>query len=83
MGSSLIVQVVKKKKKKKKNKKTNHLQCRRPGFNSSVRKSLVKRMATTPVILPGEAHRHRSLAGYSPLGRKELDMTEQLTQEKP
>ena len=33
----------------------------------------------TPVLLPGESHGQRSLAGYSPWGRKELDMTEQLT----
>ena len=32
----------------------------------------------TPVFLPGEAHGQRRLAGYSPQGRKELDMTEQL-----
>ena len=32
----------------------------------------------TPVFLPGEFHRQRSLAGYSPQGRKELDMTELL-----
>ena len=33
----------------------------------------------TPVLLPGEAHGQRSLAGYSPWGRKELHMTERLT----
>ena len=38
---------------------------------------LEKGMATTPVFLPGEFHGHRSLAGYSPWGRKQLDMTEQ------
>ena len=31
-----------------------------------------------PVFLPGEAHRWRSLVGYSPRGRKESDMTERL-----
>ena len=31
-----------------------------------------------PVFLPGESHGQRSLAGYSPRGPKELDMTEQL-----
>ena len=30
----------------------------------------------TPVFLPGESHGQRSLAGYSPWGRKELDTTE-------
>ena len=29
-----------------------------------------------PVLLPGELHRQRNPAGYSPLGRKELDRTE-------
>ena len=33
-------------------------------------------MATTPVFLPGESHGQRSLAGYSPQGCKESDMTE-------
>ena len=32
----------------------------------------------SPVFLPGESHGQRSLAGYSPWGCKELDMTEQL-----
>ena len=32
----------------------------------------------TPVVLPGESQGQRNLAGYSPWGRKELDMTEQL-----
>ena len=31
------------------------------------------------VFLPGESHGQRSLAGYSPWGRKELDMTERLS----
>ena len=30
----------------------------------------------TPVFLPGKSHGQRSLAGFSPLGHKELDMTE-------
>ena len=30
----------------------------------------------TPVFLPGESHEQRSLAGYSPWGCKESDMTE-------
>ena len=32
-----------------------------------------------PVFLPGGSHGQRSLVGYSPWGRKELDTTEQLT----
>ena len=37
----------------------------------------VKRLLTS-VFLPGEFHGQRSLVGYSPLGCKDLDMTEQL-----
>ena len=33
----------------------------------------------SPVFLPGEACGQRSLEGYSPWGRKESDMTEQLS----
>ena len=33
----------------------------------------------TPVFLPGESHGQRSLMGYRPWGRKELDMTERLS----
>ena len=32
----------------------------------------------TPVLLPGKSHGRRSLGGYSPWGRKELNMTEQV-----
>ena len=41
---------------------------------------LEKEMAnhSTPVFLPGKSHGRRILVGYSPWGRKELDMTEQL-----
>ena len=34
-----------------------------------------KGKATTPVFLPGESHRQRSLASYSPWGLQESDMT--------
>ena len=33
----------------------------------------------TPVFLPGKSHGQRSLAGYSPQGCKELDLTERLS----
>ena len=33
----------------------------------------------TLVFLPGESQEQRSLAGYSPWGRKESNMTEQLS----
>ena len=39
-------------------------------------RSLEKSMATHSVFLPGEFHGQRSLAGYSPWGCKESDMTE-------
>jgi len=53
------------------------LQCRRLGFNSWVRKIPWRReWLLTPVFLTGEFHGQRSLVGYSPWGRKELDMTE-------
>jgi len=38
--------------------------------------TLEKEWQPTPVFLPGEFHGQRSLVGYSPCGRKELDMTE-------
>ena len=37
---------------------------------------LEEEMATHPVFLLGKSHGQRSLADYSPQGRKELDMTE-------
>ena len=39
------------------------------------RRSLEKEMATHSSILVGESHGQRSLAGYSPWGRKESDTT--------
>ena len=39
---------------------------------------LEKEMATTPVLLPGQSHGLRSVAGYSPWGLKESDTTERL-----
>ena len=35
-------------------------------------------MDPTPVLSPGKSHGWRSLAGCSPWGRKESDMTERL-----
>ena len=35
----------------------------------------------TPVFLPGESHRQRSLAGYSPRGPKESDMSDAAQQQ--
>ena len=39
-------------------------------------------MQTPPILLPGESHGWRSLVGYSPSGRKELDMTEHTEEER-
>jgi len=39
---------------------------------------LEKEMATHSSTLPGKSHGCRSMVGYSPWGRKESDMTEQL-----
>ena len=54
-------------------------QCRRRkrlGFNPWVGKIPWRRKwQPTPVCLPGESHGQRSLAGYSPWGRKESDTT--------
>ena len=56
------------------------LPCRRPGFNPCVRKIPWRRnWQPTPVLLPGESHGQRSLAGYSSRGREEADTTEQLS----
>ena len=55
------------------------VQCRRPGFDPWVRKIPWRReQLPIPVFLPGEFHGQRSLAGYSPWGRKEADTTEWL-----
>ena len=50
--------------------------CLIPG---SVRYPWRRAWLPTPVFLPGESHGERSLAGYSPWGHKELDITKQLT----
>ena len=55
------------------------LQCGRPGFSPWVGKSPWRRKwQSTPVLLPRKSHGQRSLAGYSPRGRKESDTTERL-----
>ena len=52
------------------------LQHRRPKFEKVPWR---REWQSTPVFLPGEFHGQRSLASYSPWGRKELDVTEWLT----
>ena len=50
-----------------------------PGSDPWVRKIPWRRKwQPAPVILPGKSHGQRSLAGYNPWGRKELDTIEQL-----
>ena len=44
-----------------------------PGFGKSPWR---RERLPTPVFQPAEFHGQKSLAGYSPWGRKELDMTE-------
>ena len=48
-------------------------------FSQSTREDpLEKKWQSTPVLLPGKSHGQRSLVGYSPWGREELDMTGRL-----
>ena len=55
------------------------LPSRRHGFDPWVGKIPWRRKwQPTPVFLPGESHERRSLVGYGPRGRKELDTTEWL-----
>ena len=42
---------------------------------------LDRKRQSTPVFLPGASHGQRSLAGYSPWGRKESNMSERLSTE--
>ena len=56
----------------------NPLQCKTPGCDPWVSKIPWKNeWLPTLVFLLGEFHGHRSLAGYSPWGRKEMDTTKQ------
>ena len=53
------------------------LQCRRCGFSSWVRKiPRIRKWQPILVFLSGKSHGQRILAGYSPWGCKESDMTE-------
>ena len=55
-------------------------QCRRHRFDPWIRKIPWRmKWQPTPVFLPGKSHGQRSLMGYSPWGRMESDMTEQLS----
>ena len=57
---------------------------KRPGFDPWVGKiPWRKEWQSTPVFWPGQFHGQRSLAGCSPWGHKESDMTEQKKVQKP
>ena len=59
--------------------KASWLQCGKLGFHPWVGKILRRReWQPTLVLLPGKTLGRRSLVGYSPWGRKELDTTEWL-----
>ena len=52
--------------------KESSCQCRRPRFDSWIRKmSWRRKWQLIPVFLPGRFHRQRSLVGYSPRACKE------------
>ena len=60
-----------------KNLPANEGRCKRHRFDPWVGKiSWRREQQHTPVYLPGESHGQRSLAGYSPWGHTELNMTE-------
>ena len=50
------------------------MQVQSPGREDPLEKGMI-----TPVFLPGKYHGQRGLAGYSPWGCKESDITEGLT----
>ena len=63
-----------------KNLPVNARRCRRCGFDPWVGKIPWRRpWQPIPVFVPGESHGQKSLVDYSPLGLKELNMTERLT----
>ena len=60
-----------------KNPPCQYRRHKRPGFNPWVGKIPWRRKwQSTPVFFPGKSQGQRSLVGYSPWDRKELDTTE-------
>ena len=53
-------------------------EARSQGIRVSSRNWQRRQWQPTPILLPGKSHGRRSLVGYSPWGRKELDTTERL-----
>ena len=49
-----------------------------PFVESVISPETRRKWQTTPTLLPGESHRQRSLAGHSPWGCKESEMTEDI-----
>ena len=73
MGASQVALVVK-------NLPASAGDVRDTSANPWVRKMPWRRAGQpAPLFLPGEFHGQRSLASYSPWGRKELAMTERIT----
>ena len=63
-----------------KNPPANARRCGRRGFDPWIGKFPLRRAwKLTPGFLPGESHGQKSLAGYSPGGRKKLKTTERLS----
>ena len=61
-----------------------HLQCRKRRLDPWARKiSWRRKWQPTLVFLPGESQGQRSLAGHSPWGQEESDMTKQLKNNNP
>ena len=59
--------------------KESTYQCRRCQFDPWVRKKpWSRKWQPIPAFLPGKSHVQRNLAGSSPQGHKESDMTERL-----
>ena len=55
-------------------------QYRKCAFDPWIGKIVCRRKwQPTPISLPGESHGQRSLEGYSPWGRKQVDTTERLS----
>ena len=76
LRASLVAQLVK-------NSGDLPLQCGGPGFNPWVGKIPWRRAwQPTPVFLPEKPHGQRSMVGHSPQGRKQSNMTEQLSKAK-
>ena len=71
-GASQVALVVK-------NLPTNAEDARDSGSIPGWEDDSCRKWHPTPVFLPGKFHWQRNLADYSPWGRKELDMTEQLS----